>query len=82
MGDGFEFANRQVAFRTESKGGQLEVRMISTECFDGAICTIYQDNKEIFKSSVNLTPAKVMTFAALVPAGKEVRVVLVSAAGS
>lgn len=81
LGDGFEFANQQVAFRTERKNGKLEVRMISTEKFDGAGIVLYQDNNEILTSIVNLSPEQPVTITAIVPVGKEVRVVLRSSVG-
>ncbi|TSA36584.1 MAG: DUF5107 domain-containing protein [Porphyromonadaceae bacterium] len=81
LGDGFEFANQQVAFRTERKNGQLEIRMIATEKFAGAICAIYQDNKELFTKSVDLSPEKAATISVTVPIGKVVIVVLKSSGG-
>ena len=36
LNDGFEFANKQVAFRTDRKNGQMEIKMIATEKLDPA----------------------------------------------
>ncbi|MFA5816631.1 MAG: DUF5107 domain-containing protein [Bacteroidales bacterium] len=81
LGDGFEFANKRVAFRTERKNGQMEIRMISTEKFAGAICAIYQDNKEINAKRIDLSPEKVATISVPAPTGNEVKVVLKSSDG-
>ncbi len=81
LGDGFEFANQQVAFRTERKNGQLEIRMISTEKFIGANCVIYQNSKEIYTKNIDLSPEKSTSVSVTVPVGQEVRVVLKSSDG-
>jgi tetratricopeptide (TPR) repeat protein len=81
LGDGFEFANQQVAFRTERKSGQLEIRIISTEKFVGASCVIYQNNKEIYTKLIDLTPEKAGLVSVTVPVGQEVKIVLKSSDG-
>ncbi|MFA6126875.1 MAG: DUF5107 domain-containing protein [Bacteroidales bacterium] len=81
LGEGFEFANQQVAFQTERKNGQFGIRIISTEKFAGAIFAIYQDNKELFTSTVNLSPEKAVTIPSIESAGSVVRIVLKSAEG-
>ncbi|MFH0761712.1 MAG: DUF5107 domain-containing protein [Bacteroidota bacterium] len=81
LGDGFEFANQKVAFQTERKDRQLDVRMIATEKFPGAKCSIYQNNKEIFSSTVNLSPETSVTVTSILPADKEAIIVLRTADG-
>lgn len=81
LGDGFEFANRQVAFQTERVDRQLTVRMIATEKFMGAKCSIYQDAQEIFSSTVNLSPEQAITVSCALLSDKEVVVSLASAEG-
>ncbi len=81
LGDGFEFANRQVAFRTERKNGQLEIRMMATEKFPQATCLIYQDNTELYKMPVDLSPENSSVVSVTVPVGAQVAVVLKSADG-
>lgn len=81
LGDGFEFANQRVAFRTERKNGQLEIRMISTEKYIGASCVIYQGNREIRSKRVDLSPEKAVAVSVAIPMGTGVKVVLRSSAG-
>lgn len=81
LGDGFEFANQQVAFRTERKNGQMEIRMISTERFTGSRCVISQENKEIYSKTVDLSPEKAAVVSVTVPVGKEVSVSLIAQDG-
>lgn len=76
LGDGFEFANQQVAFRTERKNGQLEIKMISTEKFIGATCAIYQDNKELYNKIIDLSPTNSSFISVTVPVGQAVKVLL------
>lgn len=81
LGDGFEFANKQVAFRTERKNGQIEVRMISTEKIAGAICVIYQNNNEIAKQTIDLSPERASIITVPLPAENKVEIVLKSSGG-
>ncbi len=81
LGDGFEFANQLVAFRTERKSGQLEVRMISTEKFTGANCSIYQGNNEVITRVVDLSPEKAVSVTATIPVGRVVKIVLKTSGG-
>jgi tetratricopeptide (TPR) repeat protein len=81
LGDGFEFANQKIAFRSERKNGQFEIRMISTEVFRNAICALYQDSKQIFKSTVNLTPEQALSVSVPLATGKVVDVVVSSSDG-
>ena len=81
LGDGFEFANRRVAFGTERKNGRLEIRMISTEKIDGASCVIYQDNEEIQVKRVDLSPDKAIAISVAMPQETGVNIVLRSLDG-
>ena len=90
LGDGFEFANQQVAFQTERKNGQLTVRMIGTEKFTGAKLTVYQVKgvegvegveKEIYNTVVNLSPEQAVTISCALPGDTQVAVVLKTASG-
>jgi tetratricopeptide (TPR) repeat protein len=64
LGDGFEYANRDVAVQTERKGGRLTLRIISTGEFPGATCTIWQEQEGSVTKTVDLTPKnpQVVTF--------------------
>ena len=81
LGNGFEFANQQVAFQTERVDRKLTVKMIATEKFDGAKCSIYQDRKEIFTSTVNLSPEQAITVPCTLQSDKEVVIAVQTADG-
>ncbi len=81
LGDGFEFANKNVAFRTERKNEQMEIRMISTEKFKDATLSIYDGDKEILAKRMDLSPEKAAAVSLVQPAGKKVTIVLKSASG-
>jgi hypothetical protein len=79
--DGFEFANRQVAFRTERKNGQMEIRIIATEKFSGAICNLYNGDKLIISKQVDLSPEKPAIIGFPKPSETQVEVVLKESTG-
>jgi tetratricopeptide (TPR) repeat protein len=79
--DGFEFANKQVAFRTERKKGQLEIKMIATEKIEQAILKLYDGEKEILAKQVDLSPEKTATISLAESAGEQLTIVLKSASG-
>jgi tetratricopeptide (TPR) repeat protein len=81
LGDGFEFANKSVAFRTERKNEQMEIRMISTEKFKDATLSVYDGDKEILAKRMDLSPEKAAALSLVQPAGKKVTIVLKSASG-
>lgn len=81
LGDGFEFANKQVAFRTERKNGQMEIKMISTEKFRQATVKLYNGEKEIMAKQVDLSPEKAASISLAEAAGEHVTIVLKSASG-
>jgi len=81
LNDGFEFANKQVAFRTERKNGQMEIKMIATEKVPQATLRLYDGEKEILAKQVDLSPEKVSTVSLVEPAGKQVTIVLKSNSG-
>jgi tetratricopeptide (TPR) repeat protein len=56
LGDGFEFANDDVAVQTIRHDGKLELRIISTSKFPNAKFIIKQDNKELLNKAVDLSP--------------------------
>ena len=79
--DGFEFANKQVAFRTERKNGQMEIRIIATEKFSGATCNLYNGETVIMTKQVDLSPEKPAVITLPEPSGTQVTVVLKASAG-
>ncbi len=59
LGDGFEFANRDLAVNAlRNKNGSLEVRMMATGEFPGARCVLSQGERVLLEASVDLSPAE------------------------
>ncbi len=56
LGDGFEFATKDLAAQTIREDGELHLRLLSTGAFRGAFCTISQQGKELVARSLNLSP--------------------------
>ena len=79
--DGFEYANRLAAFRTERKNGQLEIRVIPTEKFDGAALMVYGGKEVLHISKVDVSPEKATVITLKEPAPGPVTIVLKSSSG-
>lgn len=58
LGDGFEYATKDLAIQTARKDGKLELRMLATGKFPDAVCTLSQDGQEILKKRVDLSPER------------------------
>ena len=56
LGEGFEFATRDLAVQTSRADGALQLRIIATARFRGASCVIAQDGDELLDERVNLSP--------------------------
>jgi len=65
LGDGFEYATKDVAVQTARQAGQLQLRILATGQFPGATCTISDKNTELLRKRLNLSPenARVVTLA-------------------
>ena len=57
LGDGFEFANKDVAIQTARKDGRLELRLLATSTLPGATCILTRDDRELLRKQVDLSPA-------------------------
>jgi tetratricopeptide (TPR) repeat protein len=58
LGDGFEYATKDVAVQTARKNSKLELRMIATGRFPDAICTLSQDGRSLLKKRMDLSPER------------------------
>ncbi len=58
LGDGFEFATKDVAVQTERDGGKLRFHVIATSNFPGTVCVFSQASRVILRKTVDLTPEK------------------------
>lgn len=80
LGDGFEFANENVAIQTASVDERLELRLLATAKYDGAICELASGERILERRAVNLSPAASVVVA-LTSAARPVKVTIASAAG-
>ncbi len=58
LGDGFEYATKDLAVQTTRNGDKLQLRMLATGKFPGTICTVFQEHRELLKKRVDLSPKK------------------------
>ncbi len=56
LGDGFEYATKDVAIQTIREDGELKLHILSTANFSRAICTLSQGGDILLKKTVNLSP--------------------------
>ncbi len=56
LGDGFEFATKDLAVQTIRTGGKLELRLLATGEFPGAVCTLSQKNRKLLEKRIDLSP--------------------------
>jgi tetratricopeptide (TPR) repeat protein len=56
LGDGFEYATEDLAIQTAREAGNLDLRILATSPFPGAVCTLRQEGRELLKKTLNLTP--------------------------
>ena len=59
LGDGFEYATKDVAVRTSRVDGNLELRILATGRFPEAVCRITSEGREILIQQTNLSPSQV-----------------------
>ncbi len=56
LGDGFEYATKDIAVQTNRKDGELQLRIIATGKFPSALCTISEEHQELLKKRLDLSP--------------------------
>lgn len=61
LGDGFEFATRDVAIQTRRGNGKLELRLLATGVFEGARCVVSKGGAAIAERTLQLAPNRVAT---------------------
>jgi tetratricopeptide (TPR) repeat protein len=66
LGDGFEYATKDVAVQTVQEDDILRLRIIATSSFPGATCLITRDSRQLLRKTLNLGPEnpKVVTLTA------------------
>jgi tetratricopeptide (TPR) repeat protein len=56
LGEGFEFATRDLAAQTIRANGDLQLRLLATGRFAGATCSIAHGGRELMVKKLNLSP--------------------------
>ena len=56
LGDGFEYATKDIAIQTIHKENQLQLQILATANFPSATCTLSQGDKTLLKRTIDLTP--------------------------
>jgi len=56
LGDGFEYATKDIAIQTIHKENQLQLQILATADFPSATCTLSQGDKTLLKRTIDLTP--------------------------
>ena len=56
LGDGFEFATKDIAVQTERNADTLELHILATGRFPGATCTLSRGHRELLSKTLNPTP--------------------------
>jgi len=56
LGEGFEFATRDLAVQTIREGGDLQLRLLATGRFPGASCSVVREGQELVAKKLDLSP--------------------------
>jgi tetratricopeptide (TPR) repeat protein len=56
LGDGFEFATKDLAFNTARSGNRLDLRILATGRFPKALCRLSQGSRLLLTKSLDLSP--------------------------
>jgi tetratricopeptide (TPR) repeat protein len=56
LGEGFEFATRDLAFNTARSGNDLRLRILATGRFPRSLCRLSQGGRELLARSLDLSP--------------------------
>ena len=58
LGEGFEFATKDIAIQTSRTDGELRLHMIATGKFAGASCVVSQNDRDLLTMRLDLSPEK------------------------
>ncbi|MHB8900346.1 MAG: DUF5107 domain-containing protein [Thermoguttaceae bacterium] len=81
LGDGFEYATRDVAVRTSRQGERLELRLLATGRFDQARCTFRPEGGQPVGQTLDLSPLAPATAVLEKGAGRPVHVTVAARDG-
>ena len=57
LGEGFEYATKDVAIQTAREADKLQLRILGTSRLLGAVCVLSQGREELFRKLMDLSPA-------------------------
>ncbi|MGA2032496.1 MAG: DUF5107 domain-containing protein [Thermoguttaceae bacterium] len=81
LGDGFEYATRDLAAQTARRGGRLEVRLLATARFPQAVCLLAQAGRPLLRKELDLSPAAAALLTCAEEPQKPIEVTVTSEAG-
>ena len=81
LGEGFEFATKDVVAQAIRRGKKLQLRLLATGRFPGASCSVRQQGKELLARQVSLSPERPRTLALSPPPKGPVDVTIRTKAG-
>ncbi len=58
LGDGFEFATKDIAIQTRREDGRLRLNVIATGKFSNATCIVSQNGEDLLAKRLDLSPEK------------------------
>jgi tetratricopeptide (TPR) repeat protein len=82
LGDGFEFATKDLAVQTARQNGQVQLRMLATGKFPDASYSIRAKGAEVVTKRLDLSPAAAQTVTVLADGNTPVDVTVKSSSGS
>ena len=57
LGEGFEYATKDVAIQSSREADKLQLRILGTSKFRGAVCVLSQGREELIRKLMDLSPA-------------------------
>ncbi len=57
LGEGFEYATKDVAIQTVREADKLQLRILGTSRFRGAVCVLSEGREELLRKLMDLSPA-------------------------
>nr|MCU0871959.1 DUF5107 domain-containing protein [Pirellulaceae bacterium] len=81
LGDGFEFANEDLAVQTAGNDERLELRLLATAKYDAAQCALAREGQPILRQPLNLSPGRPVVVVLSEEPRRPVDVTVTSAAG-
>ncbi len=61
LGDGFEFANKNLVVHTSRQDGKLQLRLLATGKFAGVKCSVTREGQQVAQQQFDLSPGTVET---------------------